>query len=67
MTTTQRRQARRRLDRANFILLLASIASGIGAYVLISMNEVNAIVLVPSAIAATIAATHLTKHEAPRD
>jgi tryptophan-rich sensory protein len=67
VTTTQRRQTRRRLDLANFILLLASIASGIGAYVLLSTSEVSALVLVPSAIAAAIAATHLTKYEAPRE
>lgn len=66
MTTTHRRQYRRRLDRANFMLLLVSVASGIGAYALIT-HGANALVLVPAVIAATMAATHLTKYEAPRE
>ena len=66
MTTTHRRQYRRRLDRASLILLLVSVASGICAYALIT-HGANALVLVPSVVAATIAATHLTRHEAPRE
>ena len=66
MTATHKQQSRRRLDRVNFFLLLVSIASALGAHALIT-HGVTALILIPSVIAATIAATHLTKREASRD
>ena len=57
---------RRRLDLASVALAMTGVLSGTFAYWLISAHEANALVLVPSVVAATLGATHLTKVEAPR-
>lgn len=66
MTTTHRHSSRRRLDVFNLVLLLVSVASGFGALAIVQ-EGVTALILVPSVVVATLAATHLTKLEAPRD
>lgn len=67
MTATTRRHSRRRLDVANLIVLVVAIASGIFAYVLITYANMNALVIVPSIVVATLSAPHLVKREAPRE
>lgn len=66
MTATHRYAARRKLDGVNLLLLLVSLASGVGAYFLVHQG-VSALVLVPSIVVGTIAALHLVKYEAPRE
>jgi hypothetical protein len=66
VTTTHKYHSRRRLDLFNLGLLLVSIVSGLGAYVLIEQG-MTALLLIPSVVAATIGATHLVKYQAPRD
>lgn len=66
MTATHRHAPRRKLDGVNLLLLLVSIASGVGAYLLIDQGA-SVLVIVPSIVVATIAALHLIKYEAPRD
>lgn len=64
--TTHRSQSRRRLDFFNLVLLAVSVVSGIFAYALVEQG-MSALLLIPAVAAATIGATHLIKHEAPRD
>lgn len=66
MTTTSSRRARRRLDVASLALLLLGLLSGVLSYWLITDHQANAMIIVPSIIAATIGATHITKKQAPR-
>lgn len=66
MTTTHRHQSHRRLDISSLILLIVSLASGLGACVLI-LHGISALVLVPSVVAATVGVMRLFKYEAPRD
>jgi uncharacterized membrane protein len=47
-------------------LLLIGLVSGVFSYWLITYNGVNALVIIPSIVAITIGATHITKREAPR-
>lgn len=61
MTTTT---SHRRLDVASLGLLLVGLVFGVLAYWLITVRHVNVLVLVPSIVAITIGATHLTKREA---
>lgn len=63
---THKYRSQRRLDLFSLALLLIGIASGLGAYALIEQG-INALVMIPSVVAATIGATHLVKYEAPRD
>jgi NhaP-type Na+/H+ or K+/H+ antiporter len=65
VTTTHRDRSRRRLDLASLLLLVTSLASGVFAYWLVMGDGINAIVMIPSIAAATVAATHITKREAP--
>jgi len=63
VTTTT---SHRRLDVAGLLLLLVGLAFGGLGYWLTVAHDVNALVLVPSVVAITTGATHLTKREAPR-
>ncbi len=67
MTTTLRRHSRRRLDGANLIVLVVALVSAVLAYLLITYANMNALVIVPAIVVATLSARHLVKHEAPRD
>lgn len=64
---SMRGNQRRRLDVAGLMLLAISLACGALAYWLIAERDVNALVLVPSVVAATIGAMSLTKLEAGRE
>lgn len=66
MTTTNRPGSRRSLDAASVVLMLIGLASAALAYWLITVEGFNALVLVPSVVAFTTGASHLTKREAPR-
>lgn len=66
MTTTHRHRSVRRLDGANFLLLLVCIVSALVAWALIA-HGLNAIVLIPSVLVGTLAATRLVKYEAPHE
>ncbi|GEM_PF-3289468 len=66
MTTTHSHRVHRRLDVASLTLLLIGLVSGVFSYWLITYNGVNALVIIPSIVAITIGATHITKREAPR-
>ncbi|WP_138757671.1 hypothetical protein [Modestobacter altitudinis] len=63
MTTTT---SHRRLDVASLALLLVGLVFGVLAYWLITAHDVTPLVLIPSVVAITIGATHLTQREAPR-
>lgn len=67
VTTTYRQHSRRRLDVVNLLVLVVAIASGIFAYLLITYANMNALVIVPSIVVATLSAPHLVKREAPRE
>lgn len=60
------KNSRRRLDVAGLTLLLIGLVSGFFAYWLITYQDLNAIIIIPSVIAVTTGATHLTKREALR-
>lgn len=64
--TTQTPRSRRRLDLAGLALLLVGLICGALAYWLIEYRGLNVLAIVPSVVAATTGATHLTKREAPR-
>jgi hypothetical protein len=66
MTTNRTSGPRRRLDVWGLVLLLVGALSGLFSYWLITTADVNVLVIVPSIVAATIGALHLTKLEAPR-
>jgi Na+/H+-translocating membrane pyrophosphatase len=63
VTTTT---SHRRLDVASLALLLVGLVFGVLAYWLITVRDVNALVLVPSIVAITTGASHIAKREAPR-
>ncbi len=63
MTTTA---SHRRLDMASLALLLVGLVFGVIAYWLISVRDVNALIIIPSVVAVTMGACHITKREAPR-
>lgn len=65
--TTIHRTPRRRLDLASLLLLLVGLLFGVVAYWLVSAEHYDALLLVPSVVAATLGASHLFKREAPRD
>ncbi|RDH12972.1 hypothetical protein DVB88_04830 [Tsukamurella pulmonis] len=65
-TTTRSSQSHRRLDVANLIVLVISLLAALFAYALIAYADVNALVIVPSIVVATLSSTHLVKYEAPR-
>lgn len=64
MTTLHSHQGHRRIDVAGLILLLIGLTFAVFSYWLITNHGLNALILVPSIVAATTGATHLTKHEA---
>jgi len=66
VTTTHRHQSRRKLDVSSLVLLILSVVAGALSYYLITQG-ISALVMIPSIVAATVAVTHLTKYEAPRD
>lgn len=66
MTTTVSHHSRRRLDVASLLLLLSGLICGVISYWLVTSAGVNALVMAPSIVVATFAATHLTKREASR-
>lgn len=66
MTTTHKPGSHRRLDGASLALTLIGLAFGVFAYWLITVEHFNVLLIIPSIVAATIGATHLTKREAPR-
>ena len=57
-------RSRRRLDAAGLILLLIGLVFGILSYWLITYQELNVLIMVPSVIAVVTGATHVTKREA---
>lgn len=65
-TVAPSHRARTRVDLSGVALFLIGLVSGILSYLLVSVSDVNPLVLVPSVVAATLGATSLTKREAPR-
>jgi hypothetical protein len=59
-------RSRRSIDVAGFALLVCGLVFGAVALWLIEDRGYTPLLLVPSIVAATIGATHLTKWEAPR-
>ena len=55
---------RRRLDYSSLALAVVGIVCGVIAYVQIENHGYNALILVPSVVAATVGLTHLVKREA---
>ena len=66
MTMTHSHHSHRRLDMASLTLLIIGIVCGAFSYWLVSEHGLNPLILVPSVVAATIGATHLSKREAGR-
>ncbi|MEJ7648678.1 MAG: hypothetical protein WKF57_06555 [Nakamurella sp.] len=58
---------RRRIDFAGLALMLVGLVFGAISYWLITYRGSNVLLIVPSIVAATTGATHLTKWQAPRD
>lgn len=67
MTTTAKREPRRRLDVANLALMAIGPIFGVAAYCIVTYAGVNVLVIAPSIVVITIGATHLAKREAPRE
>lgn len=57
----------RRLDVVGLSLMLLGLVCAVLAYWLITEHGLNPLILVPSVVAATNGASHITKHEAPRE
>ncbi|GEP32735.1 hypothetical protein NSZ01_05030 [Nocardioides szechwanensis] len=66
MTMTHSHHSHRRLDVASLALFLVGLAFGTVSYWLVAEHGMNPLVMIPSAVAATIGAFHLVKHEARR-
>lgn len=64
---TTRHTSHRRVDAANLIVLVVAVASGIFAYVLVTYASMNALVIVPAVVVATLSVPNLIKREAPRE
>jgi len=58
--------SKRSVDFASAALLAVGIASGVVAYSLTVSDDITALILVPSVVAATIGAFNITKTTAPR-
>ncbi len=67
MTTMSSERSRRRLDPAGLALLVVGVVFGVIAYILVTSQDMNPVLLVPSVVAATIGSSHLFKWEAGRD
>ncbi|CCH77746.1 hypothetical protein BN12_220024 [Nostocoides japonicum T1-X7] len=69
MTTTRShhspRPGERRLDVASLALLVCGLCFGVVAYMLITKEGANPLLLVPSVVAVVLGGTHLVKHQAP--
>lgn len=57
-------RSRRRLDVAGLTLLLIGLAFGILSYWLITYQDLNVLIMVPSVVAVVTGAAHVTKREA---
>lgn len=66
MTTTCDPHSQRRLDPAGLALLVAGLASAAFSFWLVGDHGFNALIVVPSVVAATTGARHVTKREASR-
>ena len=66
MTMTHSPRSHRRLDLASLALLVVGLVAGTFSYWLITERGLNALIIVPSIVAATTGALHLTKREAAR-
>lgn len=66
MTTTHSHRVHRRLDAASLTLLLIGLVSGAISYWLITYQGLNALIIIPSIVAVTTGAAHMTKREASR-
>ena len=66
MTMTHSHRSHRRLDVASLALLVIGLVFGGLSYWLVADHGLNALIIVPSIVAATTGATHITKREAPR-
>lgn len=64
--THSHHRSQRRLDVPSLILLLIGVAFGGFSYWLVADHGLSALIIVPSIVAVTIGATHITKREAPR-
>ncbi|EOM74361.1 hypothetical protein DW322_01025 [Rhodococcus rhodnii] len=64
---TTRHTSHRRVDAANLIVLVVAVASGIFAYTLVTYASMNALVIVPAVVVATLSVPNLIKREAPRE
>lgn len=63
---THSHRSHRRLDMASLALLLIGLAFGGLSYWLVADHGLNALIIVPSIVAAMTGASHITKREAPR-
>jgi len=59
-------RARRRLDAASLALLVIGLVFGGLSYWLVADHGLNALIVVPSIVAAATGAAHITKREASR-
>lgn len=66
MTMTHSHRSHRRLDAASLALLVIGLVFGGLSYWLVADHGLNALIIVPSIVAATTGATHITKRVAPR-
>ena len=66
MMMTHSHRSHRRLDAASLVLLVIGLVFGGLSYWLVADHGLNALIIVPSIVAATTGATHISKREAPR-
>lgn len=66
MTTTHSRRVPRQLDIGSLTLLLIGLVFGGLSYWLIADRGFNVLIIIPSIVAATTGATHLTKRQASK-
>jgi NhaP-type Na+/H+ and K+/H+ antiporter len=66
MTMTHSHRSHRRLDLAGLALLLTGLVFGVISYWLVTERGLNPLIIVPSIVAATTGASHITKREASR-
>ncbi len=64
--TTHSPQSHRRLDPAGLALLALGLVFAVVSYWLVVERGFNPLVIVPSIVAATTGASHITKREASR-
>lgn len=66
MTMTPSHRSHRRLDGPSLALLLIGLLFGGLSYWLVVEHGLNPLIIVPSIVAATVGAIHITKGEASR-